>query len=184
MSCYQIVSSVISCTAVLISAFAAFFTYKNLKEIRNQFFEQNRGNLIFSFSEVKSGGFRSTILKNYGKSPVKLISLKITPELNWSKIADGDYGGLKTNPVLSNCKNVFLAPNQFISSDFYFEDYPDETFNVEIDYETCGKRFNTSYIIDLKYGDNLAKSVPHIKDQYKILKEISRNIEQLSDRFL
>ncbi|WP_049730466.1 hypothetical protein [Dorea sp. D27] len=184
MTNYEIVTCVISCMAVVVSAFAAWFTYRNLKEIRNQFFEQNRGNLVFSITEVKKGAFRSTVLKNYGNSPARLISLKITPELKWSDVSDGDYEGLDNNPVLSNCKNVFLAPNQFISSDFYFEGYPHETFNVEINYETCGKIFSISYAIDLRYGDNLVTSVSDTKEQSKILKEISHNIEQLSDRFL
>ena len=47
MTNYEILSCIIASIAMAITGIAAFFTYRNLREIRKQFFEQNRGNLVF-----------------------------------------------------------------------------------------------------------------------------------------
>lgn len=57
--------------------------------------------------------------------------------------------------ITSEAKNVFLAPQQHISSGFDFRDYPDKVFDVEISYETCGKVITENYTIDINFIGNI-----------------------------
>lgn len=181
MNCYEIISSIIASLAVLVSSIAAFFTYKNLKEIRNQFFEQNLGSLVFYISKTKPGITHSLVLKNFGNSPAKLISLGIQPRLVWSKTNID----IPNKFDVTNCKNVFLAQNQYIVSEFDFSKYPDEVFQISLEYETCGKTIKTDYSIDLRFSHYLVetKQIPQGNDT-TVLKAINNSIQQLSDRFL
>lgn len=180
MNYYNIISCVISALGVIVSAVSALFTYKNLKEIRTQFWEQNRGNLVFYIDKIKSGNSHSLILKNYGNSPAKLLTLEINPPLDneKSKIS------LPTEFNICNCKNVLLAPKQFISSEFFFEDYPDKVFQIKLVYETCGKTLTETYCIDLHYANYLVETRVKPNTELNALKEINQSIQRLSDRFL
>lgn len=180
MDYYEIISCVIATAAVVVSGTAALFTYKNLREIRNQFFEQNRGNLVFYINKIKRGDWHTLILKNYGNSPAKLLSLTVNPEIDWSK-TEWD---IPDDSKITNCKNVFIAPKQFISSDFSFSNYPDNIFEVTISYKTCGKVISDTYVIDLSFTSYLVDAKITSSNELKALDAISENIQQLSERFL
>lgn len=180
MDYYETLTLVVSILAVAVSAFAALFTYKNLKEIRNQFFEQNRGNIVFYIDTIKSGTFHRLIIKNFGNSPAKLLSLSISPDIDWAKA----NSTLSSKFNVSNFKNIFLAPNQHVSSEFNFKGYPDEVFKVEIKYETCGKTILESYSVDLHFFHTALSGAKKIDDELSALKEINNSIQQLSRRFL
>ena len=122
----------------------------------------------------------SLIIKNFGNSPAKLISLKITPDLDWDK--SGETGLKDFN--ITNLKNVFLAPQQHISSAFDFRSYPDKSFDIEICYETCGKLITENYSIDIDFIGNLLTMEPEIKDELSALKNINKSITALSDKFI
>lgn len=180
MSYYEIITIVISLISVLVAGSAALFTYRNLKEIRNQFFEQNRGNLVFYIDKLNSGILHSLVIKNYGNSPAKLLSISISPELDWDKTK----ANLPNKFNISNCHNVFIAPKHHIMTEFDFRDYPDQVFQIGLIYETCGKTLTESYTIDLRFSHHLISSSTTIKDELKALKEINNSIQKLSDRFL
>lgn len=180
MTPYEILSSSISIVAVIVSGLAAWFTYKNLKEIKNQFFEQNRGNAIFYIDKIHRGEAYTLVLKNYGHSPVKILSISIDPEIDWAK----SNLSVPSKCNFSNCKNVFIAPQRFISSDFIFRNYPDETFKITLEYETCGKIFKETYDIDLSFTHNLIETKQSPKNEIRALQHINESIQQLSDRFL
>lgn len=97
---------------------------KQLAEQKNQYFEQNRGNLVFYISKNGICEFHSLIIKNFGNSPAKLVSLKITPDLDWTKAGQANMNEFN----ITNLKNVFLVPQQHISSGFDFRTYPDKVF--------------------------------------------------------
>ena len=118
--------------------------------------------------------------KNFGNSPAKLISLKITPDLDWGK--SGETGLKDFN--ITNIKNVFLAPQQHISSAFDFRSYPNKSFDIEICYETCGKMITENYSIDIDFIGNLLTMEPEIKDELSALKNINKSITALSDKFI
>ena len=135
---------------------------------------------IFYISKSRENIIHSLIIKNFGNSPAKLISLKITPDLDWSKSGES---GLK-NFNITNLKNVFLAPQQHISSLFDFRSYPDKSFDVEICYETCGRLITENYSIDIDFMGNILTPEPEIKDELSALKNINKSITSLSDKFI
>ncbi len=92
---FQCIGIVLSFLALVASIIAVILTYKNLSEMKKQlneqqkqYFEQNRGNLIFYVQKSITGITHDLIIKNFGNSPAKLLSLKITPrfglEESWS----------------------------------------------------------------------------------------------------
>lgn len=110
---FQFIGLILSLVTFIGSIVAIYYTYQNLKEMKkqlaeqkNQYFEQNRGNLVFYISKNRESIIHSLIIKNFGNSPAKLISLKITPDLDWDK--SGETGLKDFN--ITNLKNVFLAP--------------------------------------------------------------------------
>lgn len=89
---FQFIGVLLSLFTFIGSVIAIYYTYQNLKEMRNQlneqksqYFEQNRGNLIFYITKSDIGITHDLIIKNFGNSPAKLIFIKITPDLDWSK---------------------------------------------------------------------------------------------------
>lgn len=184
---FQFISLILSFATFIGSVVAIYYTYQNLNEMKkqlaeqkNQYFEQNRGNLVFYISKNKDNILHSLIIKNFGNSPAKLISLKITPDIDWDK--SGEMGLKNFN--ITNLKNVFLAPQQHISSVFNFSAYPDKSFDIEICYETCKNLITENYSIDIDFVGNLLTMEPEIKDELSALKNINKSITALSDKFI
>ena len=184
---FQFIDLILSLMAFIGSVIAIYFTYQNLKEMKKQlaeqkeqYFEQNRGSLIFYISKSSTSIFHSLIIKNFGNSSAKLLSLKITPDLDWAKTRESNLN--KFN--VSNLKNIFLAPQQHISSEFDFRSYPEKKFDIEICYETCGKILSEQYSIDIDFIGNLITAELNIKDELSALKNINKSITALSDKFI
>lgn len=184
---FQFIGLILSFSTFIGSIVAIYYTYQNLKEMKkqlaeqkNQYFEQNRGSLIFYISKNEVGGLHSLIIKNFGNSPAKLLSLKIIPDLDWNKA--GQTGLNRFN--ITNLKNVFLAPQQHISSGFDFRSYPDKSFDIEICYETCGKTITEKYSVDIDFIGNLLTMEPQITNELSALKNINKSITALSDKFI
>lgn len=184
---FQFIGLILSLVTFIGSIVAIYYTYQNLKEMKkqlaeqkNQYFEQNRGNLIFYISKAGNSMLHSLIIKNFGNSPAKLISLKIDPDLDWNKA--GHTGLSQLN--ITNLKNIFLAPQQHISSEFDFSHYPDTIFNIEICYETCGKEISEKYVIDINYTSKLLTARPSINTPVDALKSINESIISLSEKFI
>ena len=175
---------VVSVLTLSASIVATCFAYKNLKEIKNQFFEMNRGNLVFFFEEPTDVGMTSTVLKNFGNSPAKLISLKIIPDLDWTKVTLPDARDISNQFRASNFTDVLLAPGHHIESHFLFQNYPDEVFEVSLEYITCGKTFKYTYTLNRCYTKSLLITSPSMYDELSALKEINHSILELSRRFL
>lgn len=180
MSQFETLSLIISSLSILIALVAAFYTYKNLKEIRLQFFEQNRGNIIFYVDRAIADKYSTLVIKNFGNSPAKLLSLKTTPNFQWT---DDNYPNLQRFNI-ADCKNIFLAPNQYILSHVDLKNSTQKTFQIEITYETCGKTITESYVIDLSFSHNLLEVKPAINSELQALQEISHSVQQLSRKFL
>lgn len=177
---FQFIGIILSSLTFIGSIIAIYYTYQNLKEIKNQYFEQNRGNLIFYISKNNGSIFHSLIIKNFGNSPAKLVSLNINPDLDWKKAGQKELDNFR----ITNLKNVFLAPQQHISTGFDFRNYPDKTFVIEIIYETCGKTITENYSIDIDFIGNLLTTEPQINDELAALKNINKSITVLSDKFI
>ena len=146
-------------------------------------FETSKANIVFYIDYNIQTGQYFLVLKNFGNSVGKLLSMTIVPDLDWTKTKFNQ----QLEP-LTNSKNVLLAPNQKISSWFDFEDYPDTIFDIHLEYETLGKLQKEDYIIDLSYTKNLDWLVSYsiddnTKDYKKILYKIDNSIKDLSDKF-
>lgn len=176
----QSISILFSFSATICSIIAIIYTYLNLKEIRNQFFEQNRGQLVFYIDYSAVEIFSHLVLKNFGNSPVRLNHIKFTPDLSWNDIGNPNL----SNFDFSKLENIFLAPNQHIKSVFEISKSTIESFEAEICYKTCGKTYIEKYIIDLEHFHHLLHSDQTIKDQVEGLKQINKSIRNLSDKFI
>lgn len=184
---FQFIGVILSFVTFVGSVIAIYYTYQNLKEMRKQlneqktqYFEHNRGNLIFYISKSDIGITHDLIIKNFGNSPAKLISLKITPDLDWSKA--GQTGVDDFN--ITKLNNIFLAPQQHIGTLFDFTNYEETELDVEICYTTCEKQFTENYKIDLNYLHKVLHTEPKIDNELQALKYINKSINALSDKFI
>lgn len=177
----QASGSVLSFIATICSIVAIIFTYKNLKEIKNQFFEQNRGNIIFFVSHDNLSVVDSIYIKNFGNSPAKLLSLTTSPQLDWSKAGKQS---ISKQFNIDGIKNVLLAPNQHIQTIFDFSSFSESKFSVTLCYETCKRQYSDTYEIDLEFTDKTLTISPEVKDPVKAMNNIAKSINTLSDKFI
>ena len=184
---FQFIGVILSFVTFIGSVIAIYYTYQNLKEMRNQlneqknqYFEQNRGNLLFYIAKSNVGITHDLIIKNFGNSPAKLISLKITPDLNWSKAGQSGVDDFN----ITKLNNIFLAPQQHIGTIFDFTHYEERELDIEICYSTCDKQFKETYKIDLNYLHKVLRTEPKIDDELEALKYINKSINALSDKFI
>lgn len=171
----QIASIIASSIISIVSVTIAVLTLKQSNKIS---IESNRANIVFLITKNRTDCFHSLTLKNYGKSCGKLLELKLNPELSFEKSI------IKCNlPLLTQCKNIYLAPNQSISSNFPFEKYPDKKFDVTITYETLGKTYTNSYTLDLNFIDISYTITPHKEDLINPnIKKVSESILEVADK--
>lgn len=153
---------------------------KQLNEQKDQYFEQNRGNLIFFITKSSISVTHDLIIKNFGNSPAKLISLKISPDLDWSKAGQAHVNDFN----ITKLNNIFLAPHQHIGTVFDFRKFEENELDIEIKYTTCGKEYTEQYKIDLNYLHKVFTLEPDIEDELTALKYINKSITSLSDKFI
>lgn len=184
---FQFLGTIVSFLALIASIVAVILAYKNLREMKKQlseqqkqYFEQNRGNLIFYVQPSTFGVTHDLIIKNFGNSPAKLISLEIFPDLDWSKVGRSDISGFN----ITRLSNIFLAPRQHVGTIFDFTDFTHTELDVKIHYSTCDRKFTESYKVDLNYVHKILSVEPDIKDELSALKNINKSIKSLSDKFI
>lgn len=177
----QAVGIIFSFIATICSIAAIIFTYKNLKEIKNQFFEQNRGNIVFFVSHDNLSVVDSIYIKNFGNSPAKLLSISTSPKIDWSKAGKPE---IAKQFNVDEIKNVLLAPNQHIQTIFDFSSFCESKFSVTISYKTCNRQYNDTYEIDLDFTDKTLSISPEGKDPVKAMNNIAKSINNLSDKFV
>ncbi|KEI87585.1 hypothetical protein FDF69_07735 [Clostridium sporogenes] len=163
----------------LTSIIVVIFTYRNLRELKIARFEESRAYITFYIDKFKNDLFFSLIIKNFGKSSGKLISIKLNPPLDWSKTS----ANIGLSPI-TECKNIYLAPGQSVKSLFDFRNYPDKIFSVTVTYETLGKVFTDNYEIDLSHRKSVIIDKPCIKTEFDALESIHKSIEGLSEKVL
>lgn len=184
---FQFIEVILSGLALVGSIVAIYYAYRNLKEMqkqlneqKNQYFEENRGNLIFYITKSSISVTHDLIIKNFGNSPAKLISLKISPDLDWSKAGQAHVNDFN----ITKLNNIFLAPHQHIGTVFDFRKFEENELDIEIKYTTCGKEYTEQYKIDLNYLHKVFTLEPDIEDELTALKYINKSITSLSDKFI
>ncbi|WP_163222159.1 hypothetical protein [Clostridium sporogenes] len=171
----MVIATILSSAATTITAYLA---YSNLKEFKETRIDESRAYIVFYITHHRNRACHSLVLKNFGKSAGKVISIKINPELDYNK------SKLKLNkPLFLKSTNIYLAPNQAIFSAFDFTNYPDKVFDISIEYESLGKIFKENYQIDYSFNGSILTSTPSIKDVPSGLKAINQSIEELNEIF-
>jgi len=184
---FQFIGLILSLATFIGSIIAIYYTYQNLKEMKKQlseqqkqYFEQNRGNLLFYICKSGTCITHDLIIKNFGNSPARLTSLKISPDLDWEKSGHNTVKEFN----ISNLKNIFLAPQQHVGTIFDFTSFKENILDIKICYETCGKEFSEQYTIDINYLHKVLTASPKIDDELSALKYINKSIISLSDKFI
>lgn len=167
--CAILVSSLIAIISIIISV-------ATLRQSKKISLESNRANIVFFFHKNKSETSHRLVIKNFGKSSGKLLSIHISPNLSYSN------SNMNTKrPLITDCSNIFLAPNQSVYSCFDFRNYPDKVFNVSIKYETMNKIYTEEYTLDLSFRESILVTKPAISDELDGLKRINDSIQTLYD---
>ena len=166
----EIISIIANLTTSIIAIVISMLT---LKQSSEAIIESSRADIVF-YIDTLTGAQQFLTIKNFGKSVGKVLDIKITPELNYSK-----------NPILVDYTNILLAPNQCVKSWFPFSDYPDKRFDVYIKYETLGKPYEYNYTIDLSYIkaiDYLYKSPTDVQSEKSALVDIGNTLRRISEK--
>ncbi|MDU8964579.1 hypothetical protein [Clostridium tertium] len=166
----QIIAIFTSSLLSFISVIIAVVTLKQTNYITR---ESNRANLVFYINKNRTEIWPSLIIKNFGNSPGKLLKLEIDPpikELN------------KSRKLITDYTDLFLAPNQSISSLFDINSLDAKLFNVKITYETLGKTYTDSYSINYEYRSSVIYTKTKTKTIEDALDKVNESIRELSDK--
>lgn len=167
-----LISILVSASISLISIIIAVATLRQNNKITR---EANRAYIVFFIDKPKNSFIYNLVIKNFGNTGGQLIDITLNPPLSYEKSKlEIDF-----KPI-TECKNIFLAPNQSIQSCFDFRDYESNVFAVTIKYKTLNKVYIDSYTLDLKYSKSILTSgASNINTELKALNEISKNIEEV-----
>lgn len=169
-----ICSSILSIVAIVISLLT-------LKQSNNAIIESSRANIVF-YVDTLTGGQQFLMLKNFGNSMGEILDIDVYPKLDYSKSPKINCVSI---PVITDYKNITLAPNQCIRSWFPFSNYPDTSFKITVKYKTLNKIYKETYPINLSY----IKAIDYIRkenrnsDVPKILSDINDTLQNISERF-
>ena len=153
MTISDIIQLLLLLITIISTISAIAISVKTLKQNNKMIEESSRAHIVFYVEHFRHSNKFFLTIKNFGNSKGVLNNIKINPELEYSKIQ-----GWEDEPcrkVLTQSKNIILAPNQKITSWFSFENYPDKIFDVELEYETLGKMYIEKYKIDMNYIQNI-----------------------------
>ncbi|NMA50488.1 MAG: hypothetical protein GX951_01385 [Mollicutes bacterium] len=183
MSCsdwIQFAMTIITLIGVIVSLIISIVT---LRQNKNIIEESNRAYLLFYIDYNPQIDMYFLIIKNFGKSIGKLISLEVAPELDWSKTTFKQ----EISP-LTKAKDILLAPNQKVSSWFEFNEYPDKEFDIKITYSSNNKVYTDKYKINLDYIENIDWLAQYplddkTDDNKEVLYKINNSIRDLTDKF-
>lgn len=151
---FQFIECTVALFSLIASIVAVVFTYKNLtemkkqlKEQQNQYFEGNRGNLVFYIPKSPVGITHDLIIKNFGNAPAKLLSLSITPDLDWSKEGHPDI----ENFNITSLKNIFLHLGSMLALFLTSRILKKQNWMFPLNTRLAGKTFpsNTALILTI-----------------------------------
>lgn len=166
----------------IISVVAMWITIKQNAKTN---YENSRAKLLFYVDYIRANDEFFLTIKNFGNSLGKLNYIKIKPNLDYQKIE----GYSDEHTLLTDSKDIILAPNQKVSSWFSFRNYPDKLFDIELSYTSLnGKKskiFVENYKIDLSFIDdveNLSHWSIDCPDDKTALVWIENQLSEISER--
>ena len=180
---WSIVVDIISIiTSSSLSIVAIIISIKTLKQSNNAIIESSRASIVF-YVDTLTGAQQFLTIKNFGNSVGEILDININPRPDYSK--SPKLSG-KPAPVITDYKNIFLAPNQCIKSWFPFSRYPNKKFTITVKYKSLGNTYEETYSIDLSYIeaiDYLRKSDFAVNDEKQALVNIDNTLRSFSERF-
>lgn len=176
----QIVIAIVTFLGIIISSIIAIASIKQNNKILE---ENSRANILLYVDYSPSHDRYYIVIKNFGNSLGKVLYIKTTPRLEWKKTKFN-----QDIKAITESNNFVLAPNQKISSWFDFKEYPEQKFDVEIVYETLGKKYIEKYTINLDFVNNIDWLVKYSiddmsKDYKQSLYTLNNSIQDLTDKF-
>lgn len=176
----QIIIASITLIGIIVSGTIAIASIKQNNKILE---ENSRANILLYVDFSPSFQRYYIVIKNFGNSLGKVLYIKTTPKLKWSKAKFK-----QEIKAITDSKDFVLAPNQKIASWFDFKEYPNKKFDVEICYETLGKQHIVSYTVDLNFVNNIDWLTQYAfddttEDYKKSIYTLNNSIQDLSDKF-
>lgn len=171
----------------ILAAISVIALYITIKQNSITNYENSRAKILFYIDYIRATDKFFLTIKNFGNSLGKLNYIKITPNLDYKKIPSYK----SKHRLLTDSKDIVLAPNQKISSWFSFRDYPDKLFDIEISYTSLNgnksKTFIENYKIDLSFVndvESLHRSYIDCEDTKLALIWIEHQLSEISERML
>lgn len=176
------VSDIIQIIAIIVGFITSFvaivISILTLSQNNKMIRENSRANILFYIEHSSVAQKCNLVIKNFGNSMGRLEYIKITPKLEYEKCST-----YKNGPkVLTESKNILLAPHQKISSFFDLINYKDEILNVELKYKTLGKTYIEKYVIDLSYTHSVATVLNEPKTDISAMKNITKGILEIAEK--
>lgn len=167
--------------SLITSVVAIFISIKTLMLSNKAIVESSRANIVF-YVDTLTGGQQFLVLKNFGNSMGEILNIDISPKLDYSKSPRINYSSI---PVITDYKNITLAPKQCIKSWFPFSSYPDTSFKITVKYKTLDKEYKETYPINLSYikAIDYIRKENHNSDVPKALNDINTTLQNISERF-
>ena len=166
----QIISIFTSSILSIVSVCIAIATLKQTNYIAR---ESNRANIVVYMNKNRAESWPSIFIKNFGQSPGKVLNIEINPSLENS---------ITSKKFITDYTDLFLAPNQSISTIVDIRNIDPKIFTINITYETLGKIYSESYTINFEYRSSVLYSYSQPKNTDDILKEINKSIREVSDK--
>ena len=169
----------------VLSIISIVSVWLTIKQNANTNYENSKAKLLFYVDYIRANDKYYLTIKNFGNSLGRLNYIKINPNLDYKKIIAYDA----EHTLLTDSKNIILAPNQKISSWFHFRNYPDKIFDIELSYTSLNgkksKTFIEKYKIDLSFIDDV-ESLSHwyidCQDTKMALVWIENQLSEISER--
>lgn len=179
------------CASLLTSITAIIISIKTLQQNSKMIEESTRPyiTIYYEFSYVTDHHF--LILKNFGKSSGKIISLECDYDLK--KLKDKEFNPNNSFPFL-HIKNTTLVPNQSLRETIYWEKQKDNSkkfdfqiLNFKITYEANGKTYIENVCINpIAYADSpiVFKDYKPITRIQSMLNTTSLSMQEITEKLL
>lgn len=169
----NLIVSNVDTIALFVNVIVAIVTYLNLKEFKNNNFEESRGQILFYIEKTHPISGYNLVIKNFGKSIAKVTDFKITPDIRYKA---------NQRSISDDYKNITLAPNQSLICNSLLKQYKNDHFEVYIKYETCSKFFDLNYNVNLSILKNLTFQTTKIRNETQGLDQVNKTLLGISNK--
>lgn len=160
-------------TSSLLSIISVLIALASLRQTSYITMEANKANIIVYITKNRTEAWPSLVIKNFGNSSGKVLNIEIDPPI---------YNPISSKKLIAEYTDLFLAPNQSISTIFDIKKINPKVFNIKITYETLGKIYTEAYSINYEYRSSILSSSFKAKSIEDNLEELTKSIREVSDK--